>query len=158
MLFEPSVDDRVELPLAGHALELVDAAVVEVDAGAGDEILDGARDEHLARPGLRGDARADVDGDAGDLVVAELALARVQPGADVEAELAHRVARSRARSGSRARRAVEGREEAVAGRVDLAAADRVRARARTSAWWRSSSSRQRRSPSSDASRWSRRCR
>ena len=44
-------DGGVEPPLARHALELVDAAVLELEPRACDEILDRARDEHLARPG-----------------------------------------------------------------------------------------------------------
>ena len=44
------------------------AAILERDARAGHEVLDGARDEHLAGAGLRRDARADVDGDPAELV------------------------------------------------------------------------------------------
>ena len=40
--------ERVQAPFAGHALQLVRAAVLELEARAGDEVLDGARDEHLA--------------------------------------------------------------------------------------------------------------
>ena len=58
-------DGGVEPPLARHALELVDAAVLELEPRAGDEILDRARDEHLARAGMGGDPRAGVDGDPG---------------------------------------------------------------------------------------------
>src|SRR6266700_2382158 len=56
------------LPLTGHALQLVPAAVDELDARAGDEIAHRARDEYLARARERRDARADVHGDAGQVV------------------------------------------------------------------------------------------
>jgi hypothetical protein len=65
----------------------VGAAVLEVDPGAGDEILDRSRDEHLSGRRRSGDARADVHGDPGDLAVGDLALAGVQTGADIEPDL-----------------------------------------------------------------------
>src|SRR2546423_14547095 len=113
---------RIEPPRPGNALQLVLAALLEGDPGAGDEVAHRARDEHLARPGERRDARAGVDGDSAHLPVRELALARVQPGAELEPEAAHAVA-DRPRGADRARRPVEGGEEAVAGGVDLAAAE-----------------------------------
>ena len=94
-------------------------------------------------------ARRDVDGDAADVVAHHLALARVDARADADALLLGGV-EDRARAADRARRAVEGGEEAVAGRLHLAAAEALeRARARSRSW-RSSSSRQRWSPSSAA--------
>src|SRR5581483_11728882 len=104
-------DDRVQPPLAGDALQLVDAAVV-----------DRAGDEHLARAGERGDPRARVDGDPRHLAFGQLALAGVQAGAHLEAELPHRL-HDRARTADRPRRPVEGGEEAVPGRVQLTAAE-----------------------------------
>ena len=44
-----SADGRVERPAVGNALELVLAAILEFDPRAGDEVADGAGDEHLAR-------------------------------------------------------------------------------------------------------------
>ena len=80
--------------------------------------------ETSTSPGSRagGDAGADVDGDAGHLAVQQLALARVQAGANLDAELptASLIAQ---RAADRARRAVEAGEEAVAGRVHLDAAE-----------------------------------
>ena len=58
----------------------------------GDQVLHGARDEHLARPGLRGYTRPDVHGDPADLAIDPLALARVQAGANLDAQLAHTLA------------------------------------------------------------------
>jgi hypothetical protein len=91
------------------------AAIAEVDPRTGDEILDGSRDDHLTRPGLRGDTCADVDRDPSDLAVDLLAFARVEPRPDLEAEVLHRVD-DRAGTADRARRPVERGEEAVADR------------------------------------------
>src|SRR5581483_8469844 len=71
--------------------------------------------------GLRGDTRADVHRDAAYLALDHLALAGVQARPHVDSELVHAV-RDRTRAPDPARRPVEGREEAVAGRVELAAA------------------------------------
>jgi hypothetical protein len=43
--------------------------------------------EHLARTGLRADPRRYVDGDPGDIVVDQLALAGVEPGTNPEVKL-----------------------------------------------------------------------
>ena len=72
--------------------------------------------------GERRDPGAEVDGEALDARVGELDLARVEPGADLEAEPANRVA-DRAGAPDRARRAVERGQEAVAGDPDLLAAE-----------------------------------
>src|SRR5215218_6073225 len=70
------------VPLAGDALERMAPAVREIDARAGNQIAHGARDEHLARPGERRDARADVHGNTGQVGV------RDEPGHEDEVELA----------------------------------------------------------------------
>ena len=54
----------VQPPAARHALELVLAAVGEAEARAGDQVLDGGRDEHFRWLCQRTNAGADVDGDA----------------------------------------------------------------------------------------------
>src|SRR5205809_4502925 len=66
--------DGVEPPLAGDALQLGDASLLELEPGSGDKVLDRARDEDVARLGLLGDPGADVDGDSADLAIQELAL------------------------------------------------------------------------------------
>src|SRR5581483_1413230 len=83
---------REQSPLALHTLESAAAPVAEGQPRADDEIPDGARRQHLARRGFACDARADVHGDAADVVSHALALARVQSGADLEAERTHGVA------------------------------------------------------------------
>jgi hypothetical protein len=97
------------------------ATVLERQPGARDEVLDGARHEHL--PGLRvpGDARADVDREPGELLPDALALSRVDPGPDREAERPDPLA-DRPSARDRAGGAVEAREEAVPGGVELDAA------------------------------------
>src|SRR5438067_11934507 len=110
--------DGIEPPLARHALQLVDAAVLEPEPGAGDEILDRPRDQHLAGTGAAGEPRADVDGKAGDLAVGHLALAGVDSRPHLEAEAAQVLA-DRAGALDRAARTVEGGEDAVPGGVDL---------------------------------------
>src|SRR5207302_2758992 len=110
--------DRVQTPFAGHALELAVAAVDELEARPGDEIANGAGDKHLARARLPGDARADRHSDAGDLAVGQLALPRVQPGADLEPERADGLDDVTG-APDRSCGPVESREESVSGRVHL---------------------------------------
>ena len=74
------------LPLTWHALQRGGAPRLERDSRASDEVAHGARHEDFATGGLVGHAGADVHGDAADVVATHLALARVQPGANVEAE------------------------------------------------------------------------
>jgi hypothetical protein len=113
--------DRKEAPLAGEALEAMDSALAKVETGAGDEILHRARHHDLARSGLRHHARAGVNGDAGDCVIDALALAGVDAGADLEAEASQGVTDAHGAADG-AGRAVEGREEAVAGGAYLSPA------------------------------------
>src|SRR4029079_5534066 len=79
-----------------------------------------ARDQDLA--GTRGgpDAGADVHGHAGHVVTADLALSGVQSRADLEAQSTHRIG-DVGRAADAAGRPVERGQEAVAGRLDLAA-------------------------------------
>src|SRR5205814_6810893 len=81
-------------------------------------ISDRARDQHLARLCRGSDACADRDGDAGHLAVGELTLARVQAGANLDAELLN-ISGDRLRTVDCARRAVEAGKEAVAGCIHL---------------------------------------
>ena len=114
------IDYRVEAP-GSHALELVLAAILERDPGAGDEVLDGAGDEHLAGRRLRRDARARP---APRSRSASLRAARTRPCGRRRGSRARARATSsddRARTVDRPRRPVEGGEEAVAGGVQLLA-------------------------------------
>src|SRR6185312_3603533 len=114
--------DVEEVPLAVDAAQRVRAGVGEHDARARDEVLDRARDEDLAGSGVGGDAGADMQSDPCDLAVDELALAAVQPGADLEPELGS-AGDDRRCAPYRPRGPVEGGEEAVARRVDLPPAE-----------------------------------
>src|SRR5438876_201237 len=112
----------MDAPLARHAFQFGNPAIFELQLRTRDEVFDRARHEHLARSGNSGDTRTDVNCDPADLSVDDLALARMQADTDVEAEPADRVA-DRASAADRPRRAVERREEAIAGRVHLGAAE-----------------------------------
>src|SRR6188508_1852754 len=108
--------DGKESPFARDALQLVRPVLFELEARPGNEVADRARDEHLPRPGQGSDARADVDRDAGDLLLVQLTLAGVHADPNVEAEALHSLD-DRLAAPNRARRPVEPREEPVAGGV-----------------------------------------
>ena len=114
--------DREQAPFAGDAGKRPAPAVGELEPGAGDEVADGLRHEHLAGRGLSGDAGGDLHREAADAVPLELDLAGVHPGADADAERPER-ADDRAGAADGARRAVEGGEDPIAGSLDLAAAE-----------------------------------
>lgn len=71
------VAKRKELPTARYSFELVGAAGVEREARADNEVFDSSRHEHFAGACQRADARADVDGESGEVVLDTLALAGV---------------------------------------------------------------------------------
>jgi hypothetical protein len=108
----------VEAPAAGDSFQLGQAALVELKLGAGHEVLHGRGDEDLAGPRFCRNPSADVDGNPRDLVSDDLALSRVQSGAHLDPELAHRFD-DRVRAANGADRAVERGEEAVPRGVDL---------------------------------------
>ena len=67
--------------------------VREREPGADDEVAHGPGHEHAVRLREREHTRGDVDADAGDVVAAPLDLTRVQPGADLQAQLPHALAK-----------------------------------------------------------------
>ena len=89
---------------------------------ARDELLRRGGDENLA--GLRHchGARGHVDGDASQAVIRDLGFARVQPGAQRDADRGGTLDNG-LRALDRPCQAVEGREEAVAGSLDLVSAE-----------------------------------
>ena len=98
----------------------MDAPIREPELGARDQVDHRAGHEHLAGGRLGRDPRTDVDGDAADAAAVELDLARVHAGADLQPERGDRgMIAARAAHGLGG--LLEGGEEAVAGRVDLAA-------------------------------------
>src|SRR2546423_11251893 len=110
------------MPCSGDAFELVVAFVGELHAGAHNKLCHGSRRPDFAGAGFGCDAGGDVDGDAADVIAADFDLAGVDAAADVEPELtggiADRTGTLEGPGGS-----VEGGEEAVAGRLDLAASE-----------------------------------
>src|SRR5262245_6964947 len=112
----------VEMPSAGNALQLVLASIVELEPRTGDEILHRARHEDLVGLGERGDTLADVHRHASDVVAAKLELARVQSHTDVDPEAAGR-SDNGVPAPDRARWSVERRQNPVAGRLHLTAAE-----------------------------------
>src|SRR5437764_9771908 len=117
-LLSPLVHHSVEVPAVGDALQLVLAGIFEDEARARHEILDGRGDEHLRPIRDRRDPRTDVHRDPADLPVDRLDLTCVQPCADLDPEWANGLD-DRLRAFDPTSRPIEGREEAVARRVDL---------------------------------------
>ena len=110
--------DRVELPLAGDALELVGAAVLEDDAGTDDRVLNGLRRQYLVWPREGADSGSDVNGDAAELRSENLELTRVGACAHAEPDAAHRRT-DRLCGSNRPGGAIEGGQESVARPIDL---------------------------------------
>src|SRR5262245_20692694 len=109
-------DRGEQAPRPRRARELALAAFLEVEARAGEEVADRARDEDFARTGGGRDPGADADGGAVRVGAHALDLAAV----DARARVAARDDRRGAADG--ARRPVEAREHADAAVLQLAAA------------------------------------
>src|SRR5581483_1112157 len=107
-------------PFVRDSLESFDAAVHEPDLRSGDQVPDGAGDEHFAGGGEGPDAGRDVDRDPADVAVHQLDLAAVHADPHLHALGAGRL-HDRASASDPPRRAVEGSEAAVPERLHLAA-------------------------------------
>jgi hypothetical protein len=94
------------------------ASILKLDARARDEVLHRARNENLTGPGERGDARSRQDRDSSNLFSDDLALARVNPCANLELQLA-RAVDDPPRTSDCAGWAIEAAEEPVPSGVDL---------------------------------------
>src|SRR5512132_493957 len=116
------VFDSEELPLVGDAFERVGAAISERDARAANKVDDGARDKDFVRPRERLDSLGDVDGDAADVVTAQLDFPSVEAATHTDADGEERIANG-AGAAHRSPRPIEGRQEAIAGGSDLSAAE-----------------------------------
>ena len=79
--------DRQELPGAGYPAQLDAAVVLEARARTDDQVTDGAGDEDFAGAGLADDPRGDVYCHPPDVGVQQFALAGVDAGADLEAQV-----------------------------------------------------------------------
>ena len=104
--------------MPGTPLSSCASSLHELDPRAGDEIPHGRRHQHLARRRQGGHACADVHGDPADALLEELDLTGVNPSADLEPFLGSGCD-DRLCAADRARRAVERRQEAVTGPIDL---------------------------------------
>ena len=62
------------------------SAILELDAGARDQVCDGSRHEDLGRAAERGDASTEMDCDSADVLAAQFDLSGVNPGADFDPE------------------------------------------------------------------------
>ena len=138
-------------PVVVDPLESLRTARLEHDPGSGDQVLDRVRGQDLPATSQRADPRRDMDGDPGDVVADELDLAGVQPGPDLEPLRRDRVADDE-RGPDRARRPVEGGQEPVTGRLDLAATEPLEGEPDRRDRGQRGRSRQRASPSSPARR------
>jgi hypothetical protein len=116
-----SAFSRKYTPFAGDTLERLNAAVTETQPGAGDQVLYGARYKNLACTGKRRNARADVNGDAADIISDHLAFAGMEPGTNLDTERLDFLG-NRTRAANPASRTVKGSEKAVARRFDFMAA------------------------------------
>src|SRR5687768_12266551 len=117
-----SVAHGEETPLAGDALQRPRAAVLELDPRSHDEVFHRARDQDLVRRSGGHDPSRQGACDPADVVAAQLHLAGVQPGPDLDAEPPPDFLADLAGAADRARRAVERREDAVSRRLDAPAA------------------------------------
>ena len=81
--------DAVQAPSLWHALELMTAAIAELNSGLGHQIPDRARRQDLAGARLGGDARADMKRETDHVRAAHFVLARVQPDPDLQPQRAH---------------------------------------------------------------------
>ena len=88
-----------DLPLVGDALQGVRSTIDEVEPRTGNEISDGARDEHVARAGEGKDARGDVDAGPGYAVAAALDLAGVKARSHLETQVPQLLAQGERSSG-----------------------------------------------------------
>jgi hypothetical protein len=83
---------RRELPVAGHALELMNTPIDETDAGAGHEVGHGSGREHLTGLCLRTNPRTDVHADTAERVAPDFDFAGVHTDPNVEPRGPDRVA------------------------------------------------------------------
>ena len=120
-LMEPLFNSE-QLPRLRDTFEVAEATVLELETGARNEVLDGSRDENLARAGHPGNPRSDVHGDSCYLLSAHLALTRMDPGSNCETEFM-RVGHDSLRAEDRPSGTIKGCEEPIACGVDLGAAE-----------------------------------
>src|SRR3954451_21005633 len=114
-----SADEEKHGPLPGHAPELVVAAELEVEPRADHRAVSRAGGEDLSRLGERGHPRGDVQRHPAHVVAADLALTRVESGAQLDAQRLDTLDHCAGAAQRSRRRAVEDDQERVADRLDL---------------------------------------
>jgi hypothetical protein len=92
-------------------------AILEFDAGPGNEVFDSSRHEDFIWPCQTGDPRPDVNRDAGNIVTYSLDFTRVDSGTYLQAEDFYLVFDFLGTL-DRSCRTVEGRQEPITRRVD----------------------------------------
>ena len=80
----------VQPPVLREPLELADTQIDELQPASSHELADRGTDQHLPGTGLGHHPRRQVDPDAGRRITAELHLAGVEPGADLNSQRRHR--------------------------------------------------------------------
>jgi hypothetical protein len=158
-----AVEGREQLPPTREPSELVRPAFLEYQVGPSRHVTHGTGHEDLAGARLADDAGPRVDRDPPDLAAVSDAFAGVESSSNLQSELSERGRDGGGAQDGRCRR-VEGREEAVAGIVDLGPTPSIEEfadppvvgpqerRSRTRPWWALRSRDHRRSPSVAARR------
>src|SRR6516164_243231 len=116
-----SADGAEDLPLLGNALQGVRTEILELDAGASDQVFHRARDEHVVGAADMRNARSNMDGNSAHIVLRQLHLASMHADAHWNVEPMQLIANG-AGAVNRARRSVEGGQETVAQGLHLLAA------------------------------------
>ena len=113
--------DAKELPLFRNALQRVLPSIMELDSRADNEVLHRIGDEDL--PGLcqPSNTCADVNGDPGQIIVADLTFAAVEPATDLDPH-PMRLFGDGSRTAHGPARPIEGGQKPVTEGLDLAAA------------------------------------
>ena len=109
----------VNTPFAGHSSESMHTPLGEAQTGTDGEIVDRARHKDLPTDCHSADSSRNVNGDAGQIIVEQLALPRVQPRPHVETKPGKSLD-DLLRAADGARRAIKRSNESVPDRPDLA--------------------------------------
>ena len=111
-------ENGVELPLTRESPERVRTTILELQVGPRNDVPHGAGHEDLARSRVANHSGACVHRDPADLAVVSDALPGMEASSGLQSELGERN-RDRGGASDRRCRRVEGREEPVAGVIDL---------------------------------------
>jgi hypothetical protein len=104
--------NSIKMDLLGRAAQRMEAAVLEAQPRARDEIAHCARYDRFSCLRLRCNARCDMHSDPGDIIALQLDLAGVQPAPHRDPERPHQIA-NRGGTAHPSRRAVAGRHKSA---------------------------------------------